>query len=38
MMPLMFASPGDEVIIKKLAEVRKPKSTWKIWVLWLAEH
>ena len=32
MMPLMFASPGDEVIIKKLAEVRKPKSTWKIWV------
>ena len=38
MMPLMFANPGDEVTIKRLAEVPRPKSTWKIWALWLAEH
>ena len=38
MMPLMFASPGDEVTIKKVGGSAEPKSTWKIWVLWLAEH
>ncbi|MFR6495724.1 MAG: ferrous iron transport protein A [Ruminococcus sp.] len=26
MMPLMFANPGDEVTIKRLAEVPRPKA------------